>query len=280
MIQAKDKSGFLEANGGRHYYEVAGQGSPVVFIPGFTLDTRMWDDQFDVFAERHRAVRYDLRGTGRSDPPKGPYSYGDDIEALLDHLGIDRAHLVGLSLGGGIAIDFALTHGARVRSLVLVAASAVAGYPWAKEIDDWFVEIGAAARRGDMEEAKRLWLATGWFTSAMTNPRTAAKLREIMGDYSGWHLAHKNPVVRPAPPANDRLQDVAAPTFIVTGALDTAFYNLPLAEHLAASIPGSRSLTISGAGHMLNMEAPMAFNTAALAFLTSVDAANRNKTKQ
>jgi 3-oxoadipate enol-lactonase len=269
-------SGILEANGGRHYFEVKGQGSAVILIPAFTLDTRMWDDQFEVYAASHRVVRYDLRGSGKSPAPNGPFTYEDDLASLLDHLGIEKAHVIGVSLGGAIALDFTLVYPKRVLSLVPVAISAVGGYPWHPTIDQWFVGIGAAASQGDMAEAKRLWLETGWFESAMRQPATAEKLRIIAADYSGWHFANKNPVRRPSPPANERLHEVAAPSLIVSGGLDLPYYNLPLAERVLHSILGARELVIAHAGHMTNMEAPAEFNAAVLAFLAEVDRAQRD----
>src|SRR5262245_45001564 len=99
------------ARSGRHrgvYYEAAGHGGTVVFLHGGQMDRRMWDEQFELFAKTHRVVRYDLRGFGKSPAPLEPYSHVEDLRALLDHLKIRRATLVGLSLGAAIAVDFAL----------------------------------------------------------------------------------------------------------------------------------------------------------------------------
>src|SRR6185436_13829592 len=98
-MAANTDSGFAAINGGRLYWEAAGEGEPLVFIHGFTLDTRMWDDQWDVFAARYRVIRYDVRGFGQSTVPDGPFSHQDDLRALMDYLGVDRFHLVGLSMG-------------------------------------------------------------------------------------------------------------------------------------------------------------------------------------
>lgn len=106
----------------------------------------------------------------------------------------------------------------------------------------------------------------------MRHPTVAAKLKAIAAGYSGWHFANKNPVVRPQPPANGRLAQIAAPTLVVSGGLDLASYNLPLDDRLAATIPGARLVRIAEAGHMTNMEAPEAFNAAVMAFLAEVDA--------
>src|SRR5438876_5964570 len=135
---AAAQSGFANVNGGSLYYEVTGAGTPVVLIPGFTLDTRMWDSQVEAFARRHQIIRYDLRGAGKSPPPTGPYSQYEDLAALLGHLGVGKAHIVGLSLGGAIAIDFALAMPEAVLSLIPVDASSVGGYPWPAELGAWF----------------------------------------------------------------------------------------------------------------------------------------------
>src|SRR5688500_13479244 len=127
-----DERGIAEVNATRLVYETAGAGPPVVLIHGFTLDHRMWDDQMPAFAERHRVVRYDLRGFGASAPfvPDEPYTHADDLRALMTHLGIGRAAVVGLSMGGWAALEFVLTYPESVSALVLVD-SALRGYQYA-----------------------------------------------------------------------------------------------------------------------------------------------------
>lgn len=266
---------FAEVTGGGLYYEVAGAGSAVVLIPGFTLDTRMWDSQMEAFSRRHRVIRYDLRGAGRSPPPTGPFAQHEDLAALLRHLGVDKAHIVGLSLGGAIAIDFALAAPAATLSLIPVDASSVSGYPWHEELRVWFAAINGAAERGDIAAAKTAWLSTGWFTPARRIPEVSAKLNAIMADYSGWHFVNKSLARRLTPPANDRLETIAAPTLVIVGELDLPFYNLPLADALATRIPGARKLVLPGAGHMANMENPQHFNEAVLDFIDRVDSSRQ-----
>ena len=109
-------------------YEHTGDGQPVVLIQGANLPMEMWDAQVEYFAPQFHVVRYDVRGFGGSAPrDQVPYQSHSDLLALLDHLRIERAHLVGLSLGGRIAVDFALTYPNRVRSLVL-AGPGLSGY--------------------------------------------------------------------------------------------------------------------------------------------------------
>src|SRR5579859_4028964 len=114
-------SGFLEVPGGQLFYERAGQGPPVVCVHASIVDRRMWDREADVYSKTHQVVRYDLRGLGRSSAASGPFSYSADLHAVLQQLRTGPVTLVGCSVGGRIAIDFALEHPEAVRALLLVA---------------------------------------------------------------------------------------------------------------------------------------------------------------
>ena len=118
----KPEHGFADVNGAR-LYEVAGAGYPLVLMHASFLDTRMWDSQAEVFARRYTVIRYDARGHGRSAPPSGqPYARSDDLKSLLDFLGVPRACLLGLSMGGAVAVDFALAYPECTSVLILVNA--------------------------------------------------------------------------------------------------------------------------------------------------------------
>ena len=115
------KTGFVKANNSSIYYEAAGSGEPVLFVHGDTLDMHMWDAQFDLFSKGYLTLRLDLRGFGKSDMPDGSaFQHADDIAAILDILNIDSAHIVGHSMGGSIAVDFAVKYPERMRGLVVV----------------------------------------------------------------------------------------------------------------------------------------------------------------
>src|SRR5262245_53570050 len=117
------------------YYEIKGRGAPVVFVHGGQMDRRMWDDQFDVFAKKNRVIRYDIRGFGKSDTPTKAYSDASDLHALLQHLRVKKATLIGLSLGAAVAVDFALLHGEIVDALVLVCPG-LGGFPFQDKAND------------------------------------------------------------------------------------------------------------------------------------------------
>src|SRR5262245_39438437 len=111
-------SGFVDVNGAELYYEMAGAGQALVLLHGGLLDRRMWDGQFEVFAVRYQVIRYDARGYGRSELLDAPYKHAEDLYGLLRALGIERAALIGLSLGGMIAVDFTLEHPKMVSRLI------------------------------------------------------------------------------------------------------------------------------------------------------------------
>ncbi len=102
---------FVETDGARLYVETAGSGFPLVLVHGFSLDTRMWDDQFEHLAQDYHVIRYDMRGFGQSSlPTQESYPHGEDLHALLVHLSVEAAYLVGQSMGGECVVDFALTY--------------------------------------------------------------------------------------------------------------------------------------------------------------------------
>ena len=119
-------SGYVDVPGGKLYYDAIGEGQPLVMIHDGLLHRKTWDYQFAKFQKYHRVIRYDRRGYGESSAPEGPYSNEDDLLRVLDRFGLERAVLMGMSSGGGLAIDFALAHPERVKSLVLVGAIACA----------------------------------------------------------------------------------------------------------------------------------------------------------
>jgi pimeloyl-ACP methyl ester carboxylesterase len=259
--------GVAEVNGARLWYEIAGNGPPLALIHGFTLDHRMWDDQFEAFAAHYRVLRYDLRGFGASSVPDGPYRHEDDLAALLTQFGMERAGIVGLSLGGQIATDFTLAHPQMVTTLVVVD-SVLGGHHWSPEWDAAVIPVWKAGRAGDIANAKSRWLDMGLFTPGRRDPAVGARLEQMVSDYSGWHWLHHDPVRGIEPPAAEQLGRIAARTLVVIGDEDLPDF-LAVADQLAREIPGAQKLVLPGTGHMANMEAPDTFNDAVRRFLTA-----------
>jgi pimeloyl-ACP methyl ester carboxylesterase len=259
--------GYVEVDGGRLFYEEAGTGRPVVFVHPGLWDRRTWDEQFDVFAERFRAIRYDVRGYGKSSKPEAEYSNVEDLHALLDHLGVDRAALIGCSMGGGIAVDFTLEHPDLADALVPVA-SALSGVEQTEEDQQkWgpvFERIMEAAKAGDMERATDLVLEI-WAPMG-TEDAAGRRIRQISLE-NPWAITDEGQLERGIdPPAAKRLAEIRVPTLIVLGAQDVPDINEQWKEY-APQIPGSRTVVIDQADHVVNMRQPQEFNALVISFL-------------
>jgi pimeloyl-ACP methyl ester carboxylesterase len=259
----------VEVNGTRLYCEIAGSGEVVVLVHGFTLDTRMWDDQFLPLARHFRVVRYDLRGFGRSAlPTNESYSHVDDLNALLDRLAVRQAYLVGLSKGGGIVLDFALTHPHRTQALVLID-TILGGFPWSATGSARDRLVWQQAREAGLAAARAAWLAHPLFEPAQRQPLVAACLARMVDEYSGWHFVHTNPERRLDPPAAERLSELGMPVLALVGEYDTPDFR-QVTELIGQQVKQARKLVVPGVGHMANMEAPEQVTQAVLAFLTGL----------
>jgi pimeloyl-ACP methyl ester carboxylesterase len=267
VAQTPPASGIAEVNGTRLYYERTGSGPVVVLLHGGNLDSRMWDDQVPVLAKSFTVIRYDIRPYGRSAATQKGFSSVEDLRALLDYLGVKSASLVGLSLGGRIAVDFALAHPSRVEKLVLMGPG-LTGYAFNPNEDEAMKPIMAKAREGDAAGAMDLWLQHPMMAPAMARPKLAARIREIAKDnLQVWRRLPVGEQV-PTPPAIERLGDINAPTLIIVGELDVpdiqAIVNL-----LGKQVKGARTEVIPRAAHMPNMEDPARVNRLLVEFLRS-----------
>ena len=250
-------AGTANVNGTRLYYETAGSGPPVVLLHGGNLDSRMWDDQLPFLAKSFTVTRYDIRPYGRSALTEKGFSSVDDLAALMDVLGITRASLVGLSLGGRIAIDFALTHPDRVDKLVLMGPG-LSGFPFNQK-DEAVQAMMARARTGDARGAMELWLQHPMMAPAMARPTLAARIRPIAMDNARiWtNLAVGERV--PNPPAIKRLGEIRAPTLVIVGERDVPDIQ-QIVTLIGAGVRGARTQVVPGAAHLPNLEDPALVN--------------------
>ena len=263
------EAGFAEVNGTRLYYEVAGSGDPLVLIHGMTLDTRMWDDQFEPLAHQYRVVRYDARGFGKSALPAAgkPYAHTDDLKALLTHLDIARAFILGLSMGGGIALDFAVAHPEATEALIPVD-SRLNGWQPDAEFASYLSAVRARAKEAGFQAAREAWIYSAMFKPALENPTVASRLVQIIADYSGWHWVNDNPLRTPDPSTAQRLHTIRVPTLIVIGEHDVPGCQA-IADTLHRRIPNARKVAMARVGHMSNVEAPERFNVLVSDFLAA-----------
>lgn len=268
------ETGFAEVNGAKLYYEMMGEGHPLVLIHGGYMDTKMWDDQFAVFAERYRVIRYDVRGHGKSGFPQASYADYQDLYALLTFLGIEKTYLLGLSLGGMIAVDFTLEHPEMVDALVLVGAP-VSGFPVdliypTEELLQQEIQRRAPFSKA-LQERNIPAMVDALMEDAtlVPSPEYASARQRVHEHLSSYSFAYfLVPVTReePVPPAYERLADIHVPTLLIVGA-DDHFHLHRIAETLEENIVGASRVLIPATHHMPNMEKPEEFNRIVLDFL-------------
>jgi len=262
----------VTVSGGRLYYEVEGSGHPIVLIHAGFLDRRMWDEQFELFGKEFKVIRYDVRGFGKSSKPTDKYSDIEDLHTLLASLKVNKAHLVGVSNGGRIAIDFTINHPSMVDALILVG-SAVSGYKTTgREEDEAWEEFEKqfeepqqlAAKQGRIAQAVKMDV-DAW--GSAQGPSSRERMLEIATDNSHIHTGpHQKWQVDPDPPGFGRLTEIRIPTLVMIGDRDVRGMRY-IARQLHARIPGSRLAEVSGADHIVNMSKPNEFNRIVLEFL-------------
>ena len=263
------KTGFTPVNGAQIYYEVAGAGHPLILLHAGVADCRMWDDQFAVFAEQYRTIRFDLRGFGQSTMPEGQFSNHEDVAGLLDFLQVDKAIVVGLSYGGKIALDFALAYPQRVKALVLAAPSVGGSQPSERILQFW-EEEEAAIEQQDWDTAValnlRLWVDGPHRQPDEVNPEVRQKVGQMQREIFQMEIPENIEEIGLEPVAHGRVAEITAPTLVLVGDLDLP-EKVEQAAWLAAEIPQAQQAIIPGVAHMLNMEKPALFNKLVLDFL-------------
>ena len=245
------------------YTEDGPADAPVVVLSNSLGATRgMWDPQVPALAERYRVVAYDTRGHGDSPSPAGPWSLDDlvdDVVALLDRLGVQPAHVAGLSLGGMTALRLAAREPARVDRLVTLATSA-------KPDPQGFLDRAAAARSGGTAPLASTvvsrWLTPGY---AAEHPDLVARLEAMIAgaDDEGYALCCE---VVAAVDLREDLGRITAPTLVVSGAEDPALPP-PHQQAIAEGIAGASLVSVSPGAHLPNLEQPLEVTGALLAHL-------------
>ena len=170
------ETGMADVDGAKLYYELSGQGHPLVLLHAGGMDSRMWDDQFELFAGHFKVIRYDARGVGKSEVPTGPFSHYEDLYGLLRFLGIDVAFIVGLSLGGRTAIDFSLAYPQMADALVLVG-SGLSGYTFSPQYQEKIMAVVSAVRAGTISQQVEAFLDN---SSSVLSPEHAFARQKII----------------------------------------------------------------------------------------------------
>jgi pimeloyl-ACP methyl ester carboxylesterase len=265
-------------DGTRLYYEDTGTGTPLLFIHEFAGDHRSWEPQVRFFSRTFRCVTYAARGFPPSDIPEDPERYSQaiargDALAVLDHLKIDRAHIVGLSMGGFAALHFGITYPQRARSLV-IAGCGYGAEPYKK--DKFRAECEAAAASFEAnwtEAAKKYALGPTRVQFQNKDPRGWAEFAQQLAEHSpkGQALTMRGVQMR-RPSLYELVEDmkrISVPALIVTGDEDDPC--LEPALLMKRNIPNSGLVVLPRAGHTINIEDPEPFNRALFEFFALVD---------
>jgi pimeloyl-ACP methyl ester carboxylesterase len=253
------------------HHEIAGSGDTIVLIHAGIADSRMWEPQWRRYAEDYQVVRYDMRGFGQSPLPPEPYQHAQDLLDLLDRLEIERAALVGNSLGGRVALEATLARPQLVTALVLVGP----GLPnagWSDEVVAYGSEEVRLFMDGELDAAADLTVRF-WVDGVGREPgEVDADLRRLVYDMQlrayqhaqeGGDAAEELELVEDA---GDHADEVPAPTLLVVGDHDQPDI-LRIAERLSHEIPGARLEHIADAAHVPSMERPQEFDRIVLGFL-------------
>ena len=269
------------------YYEEQGSGYPLLLIMGLAADSQAWLFQVPELAPHYRTITFDNRGVGRSSKPAGPYSIAamaDDAVGLLDALKIERAHVVGVSMGGMIAQELVLRHPARVRGLVLACTFPEPDDDIHKTREQSLSELGGSVGADgkialDLSKIDPMMV----FQSLMPRVFNPAflmselpKLMQLFGGALQWGISLDAIMAQVeatiAHRTTDRLHQITAPTLVITGDSDNL---IPPANSdiLARAIPSAKLIKVPGGSHGFNFETPDLFNREVLDFLRIVDAA-------
>jgi pimeloyl-ACP methyl ester carboxylesterase len=264
----EDRMDHIDAGGHRIAYERKGEGPPVVFVHGYVGDRRTWRPQIDDLSDEFTALAWDAPGFGGSSDPPETFDladFADCLSAFIDALGLGRPHVVGLSFGGGLALELYRRHPTVPMSLVLV--SAYAGWAGSLPAETVELRLQQALRLADLPPEQ---LVDELVPTMLADSAPTDLVDDFAASMSGTHPAGLRASARAFAEADVRgvLPTIAVPTLLLYGDKDVRA-PLNVARDLHAKIPASTLVVLEGAGHICNLDAAARFNTEVRAFLRS-----------
>ncbi|NVO12820.1 MAG: alpha/beta hydrolase [Rhodoplanes sp.] len=273
--------GYVTASDGvKLYYEEAGTGTPIVFVHEFGGDHRGWEPQMRFFARRYRCITFAARGYPPSDVPTDLDGYSQaratsDIADVVTGLGLDKAHIVGLSMGGFATVHFGLDHADKALSLVVAGA----GYGAEKQHEAYFKGVSENVAKNFLEQGSKKFAETYALGASRVqfqnkDPRGWREFADQLGQHSATGAANTMRGVQVRRPSlydlEDRLRKMPVPTLVVSG--DEDDHCLQPALYMKRVIPACGLLILPKTGHTINLEEPAVFNAALAEFLAMVEA--------
>jgi pimeloyl-ACP methyl ester carboxylesterase len=252
---------------GELYFETTGKGEPLILIHAGFSDRRDWKYQIKDFGKEFTTIVYDQRGSGNSSVLTAAFSPADDLKALMDHLKIAKTVLVGHSIGGTIALDFALQYPESVAALVLIAPG-LNGYSWSKEYQELMKGIWSVPQPDEMTKK---YLSAPFYAIGMSEPNIKLELEAITKESFQKVLTWKTFDIQDVrwffPESISKLKELQIPTFVVYGDKDAPDIK-QIVRILGENIPNIKTAQIKNVDHILNFEKPSELNTLVLDFLS------------
>ena len=271
---AEINTGFVQRDNARIYFEDTGKGQVLIFIHAGVVDSRQWKNEFTYFANDYRVIRYDIRGYGQSEPVEGEYNNLEDLVSLHTHLKVyEPVILVGCSMGGGLAMDFALAYPSRVKKLIMVDSE-----PNGLDLDvdgpsDKFEEAGKAFKAGDLDLAAEIE-AQIWFDGMNRTPEQVnQEMRKLQIEMNRIALENESKGIGERQPnmqteAFERLNEIKIPVLLIVGENDLTYFDAA-ADYMLERISSSQKVIISNAAHLPNMDQPVEFRKIVEEFLSN-----------
>lgn len=268
------ESGFVGVGDASLYYELAGEGQPIVLIHAGVADSRQWSNEFAYFAQDFRVLRYDLRGYGKSSPVEGEFSHMGDLIALLDHHGFNEPLvLIGCSMGGSLAMDFALAHPSRVKAVVMVGSGPsglhldVPAHPKETEAEE-------AYKAGELDLVAELETQIFFDGMGRTAQQVNQDMRKLALEMNRLALSHDakklgKRLPNADTPAAERLGGLTVPVLTIVGEHDEP-YSQAAADYIVENTPSARKAILEDAAHLANMDHPDQFQSIVRSFLDEI----------
>ncbi|MGZ4162903.1 MAG: alpha/beta fold hydrolase [Tumebacillaceae bacterium] len=262
------ETGFAEIGHGTLYYERQGVGTPILLLHGLNLDTRMWDGIFETLAQTNQAIRMDLRGFGRSEAITEPFSVYEDIRGLLDHLQVDRAFVVGHSLGGAMALEFALAYPERIQGL-FVSCTALFGHPQSELAKETQARMQELIQSGDQDAVLAYDVYTLLDGPLAEQGRVQGPVRDLLtvirkdAHAKTFNGNFPNPL---QPPVITRLEELTLPVLTQYGDLDWPHVK-EISDVIASRVPNAKQVLLANTAHNGCMEQPETFSQLVLDFV-------------
>ena len=260
---------FVTVDGVRIFYEMAGSGHPLVFIHGHALDSRIWQGQMEGLRRLYTVIRYDVRGHGQSEAPPTGYSrahYAAELLGLINALDLTKPSLVGHSMGGTVALEYALQHADRCSTLSLIG-SGLEGYSYQESMSETVNKQKDMLRQeGVSEKFLRVALFSPLYQGVRQHPEKLALVRSMLSGWSGASWLDTAVYPKPERTQLERLRELGVPALVAVGERDLPIFH-EVSEALTMGIRVVRKATIPEAGHMAPLENPDAVNDILMDFI-------------